>query len=161
MKVSKMRNIMLFLGVLSVMVVCPGAAPAQTGSTGSLDVSVQIPTNVNYGVSITTAKVVITNNGDSPIKIKRWFYTYVVPNLVYKGPYDISGNSGIVELAPGASETRTFTLKISGAKGVAVPVMAFIQGDRSYEEYNPSTNTSYTVWKPESVWGGVAVITVN
>jgi len=158
MKVSKIGNIMLFLGILSVMVVCAGAAPAQAKS---VDVSVQIPTSVTSGQTI-SAKVVITNNGDSPIKIKRWFYTYVVPNLVYKGPYDIQGP--IVEeppLGPGQFAEKTFSLKISGAKGVAVPVMAFIQGDRSYEEYNPSTNTSYTVWKPESVWGGVAVITVN
>jgi hypothetical protein len=155
MKVSKMGNIMLFLGILSVMVVCAGAAPAQAKS---VDVSVVVPTSVNSGAAF-DGTVTIINKGNSPINLKRFFITYVVPNLVYKGPYDISGNSGIVELAPGASETRTFTLKISGAKGVAVPVMAFIQGEESWYDWNSETPT--LKWKLDAVWGGLGIITVK
>ncbi len=155
MKVSKMGNIMLFLAILSVMAVCAGAVPAQAKS---LDVSVQVPASVASGATI-TGKVTITNNTNSPQKVNRWFITYVVPNLVYKGPYDISGP--IVELTPGQSAEKTFSLKISGAKGVAVPIMAFIQGDESWLEYDRNTDTYNIKWKTNVVRTGMTIILVN
>ncbi len=151
MKVSKIGNIMLFLGILSVMVVCAGAVPAQAKD---VSVSVVVPQSVTSGVSF-TGTVKITNNTNSPIKVKRWFITYVVPSLVYKGPYEIF-NGPLVVINPGKSLSKPFSLKISEAKGVAVPVMAFIQGERSYlPEIGPP------IWKGEAVFGGVAIIMVN
>jgi hypothetical protein len=131
MKVSKIGNIMLFLGILSVMVVCAGAVPAQAGG---VSVSVVVTTSVTSGVPF-TGTVKITNNGDSPIKVKRWFITYVVPSLIYKGPYEIFSGT-LVKINPGQSISKPFSLKISEAKGVVVPVIAGIQGEKSHWEYS-------------------------
>jgi hypothetical protein len=105
-------------------------AAAQEGPKPPLKVKLGLPSSVNFG-EVFNISITVTNKSSNPVNINKIAVGYALPNLKYRGPYEVNFNPQNVP----ALETKSFTVPFKLADGAGTVVgLTVILANGAYTE---------------------------